>query len=613
MYFVAALDIVFFLSSITGLIFLLRGWKTPLPRDVKLLLAGLLGFILSYSFCLALEWFGLTKALDPFEDIIGALLPMWWAFLFYAFLREIAAHDLRQSKNRLRANEEKYRVLFDEAMVGYIELDNEGRIINVNKKELEMRGYAFEEMVGRFLWDFTVEKGARERFLAKLSGDMPPSKGLERIICRKDGSLFPVLVDDYIVKDENGRIQGMRTIVRDITDLKQIEQEKERLVAQLQQAHKMEAIGTLAGGIAHDFNNILSPIMIHSEMAMMGLPSDTPVQNSLKQIFKAGERARDLVKQILTFARKQEGERITIEISRILKEAIMLLRSTIPTTIDIRYDIDAEQDTVFADPTQLQQIIMNLCTNATHAMEEKGGILEVILENESLDPESAEQFSDLEPGRFVKLTVKDTGQGIEPEIIDKIFEPYFTTKEVDKGTGMGLALVHGIVKNYGGTITVQSEVGKGTAFHVYLPLVEEDVEVLLETREDSIQHSTGSERILFVDDDKAAVDTIQTMLEVLGYKVIARTSSIEALEAFRNNPQRFDLVVTDMTMPNMTGSELAKELMTIRTDIPIILCTGFSEQIDENLAKEIGIKAFVMKPIVMRDIAQTIRGVLDKK
>ena len=260
--------------------------------------------------------------------------------------------------------------------------------------------------------------------------------------------------------------------------------------------------------------------MIHSEMAMMDLPSGSSLQQNMKQINKAGERARDLVNQILTFARKQEKERILIKISRILKEAIKLLRSTIPTTIGIQYDFDSEQDTVLADPTELNQIIINLCTNGAHAMEVKGGILEVILTNENLDSQSANEFHDLEPGRYVKLSVRDTGYGIEPQLMEKIFEPYFTTKEVGKGTGMGLAIVHGIVKSYGGTVTLQSEVGKGTSFHVYLPLVEEDIDVL-ETAQASIHLPTGRGRILFVDDEKGAVDAIQPMLENFGYKVTA--------------------------------------------------------------------------------------------
>ena len=513
---------------------------------------------------------------------------------------------LLQAQEALRESEERYKDLYAEAPVGYVELDNEGRITRANRMQLEMWGCTEDQAIGQHLWELVVEKEESKRLIqAKLSGIEPPSKGLERTYKRIDGSTVPVVIDNAIVKDKEGQIIGMRSIIQDIT-------ERKRLEAQLHQSQKMESIGTLAGGIAHDFNNILSPIMIHSEMAMMGIPPENPLQQNMKQIFKAGERARDLVKQILTFARKQENERIPIKISLILKEVIKLLRSSIPTTINIQYNINPEQDTVLSDPTQLNQIIMNLCTNAAHAMEEKGGTLEVILANYNLDSESADEFSDLEPGRYAKLSVRDTGYGIEPQFMDKVFEPYFTTKEVGKGTGMGLALVHGIVKSYGGAVTVQSELGKGTSFHVYLPLVEEEADIL-ETAKDSVQLPTGTERILFVDDEKSAVDAFQPMLESLGYKVTARTSSIEALEAFRYNSDAFDLVITDMTMPNMAGDELAKKLLQIHPDIPIIICTGFSEKLDERKVQKIGISAYVMKPIAMQQIANTIRQVLDEK
>jgi len=384
--------------------------------------------------------------------------------------------------------------------------------------------------------------------------------------------------------------------------------EKKKMEGQLQQSQKMEAIGTLAGGIAHDFNNILSPIMIHSEMAKMELPSDSPVQHNLKEILKAGGRARDMVKQILIFSRKKEGERVEIKIVPVLKEVLKLLRSTMPTTIDIQQNLEAESGMVLADPTQIHQIMLNLGTNAAHSMRDKGGTLKVSLIQEDLDSEAAAQYTDLNAGSYLKLIVSDTGSGIDTETMERIFEPYFTTKEVGEGTGMGLALIHGIVKNYGGDITVASEPAKGTTFNVYLPRVEADL-APVETQ--SAKLPRGTERILFVDDEKVAVNAIQPMLENLGYDVTARTSSIEALEAFRNSPERFDLVITDMTMPNMTGVELTNEIMKIHPNIPIILCTGFSEQIGEKRAKAMGI-SFLMKPIVMGEMAHTIREVLDK-
>lgn len=423
-----------------------------------------------------------------------------------------------------------------------------------------------------------------------------------------DGTVLDRYSAPVVGKD--GQNFGRIWIFRDITKRKQAEEARENLQAQLIQAQKLESIGTLAGGIAHDFNNILSPIMIHTEMAMADLPPESPLQENMEQIYMASKRARDLVRQILTFARQQGKERIEIKISKILKEAIKLLRSTTPTTIDIQVEIKSEQDTILANPTQIYQIIMNLCTNAHHAMENNGGTLEVHLSNENLDFESIKEFPDLTPGRYLKLTVKDTGQGIEPQFMEKIFEPYFTTKKVGKGSGMGLSLVHGIVKTYGGAIAVKSEVGKGTSFFIYFPLIESP-SVDLEKAKNFTPLPGGTERILFVDDEKAMVDANQSMLEALGYRVTARTSSIEALEAFRNDPHGFDLVITDMTMPNMTGKDLIKNLMSIRPDIPTILCTGFSEIIDKQKAKAMGAKAFLMKPIIRQDMANTIREVLD--
>ncbi len=388
----------------------------------------------------------------------------------------------------------------------------------------------------------------------------------------------------------------------DITERKKIEE-------QLKQAQKMESIGTLAGGIAHDFNNILSPIMIHAEMAMDDLEPDDPLLLSMQEIYKAGERARDLVKQILTFARKRSEEKIMVNASPIIKDAINFIRSTIPSTIDIRFNGQAAQDTVLADPTQLNQIVMNLCANAAHAMNKKGGLLEVTLDNEEILDDEIEGISGLKPGTYLKLTVSDTGSGISPDDIDRIFEPYYTTKRPGEGTGLGLATVHGIVKNYGGDIKVESKIGKGTTFHVYLPMTERKTTIL---KMGDTELPGGNERILFVDDEESAVRAAQKMLERVGYSVTSSTNSLETLETFRKNPEAFDLIITDMTMPNMTGKELASEIKKVKPEIPIILCTGFSDQIDETKAKKIDIDAFIMKPIIRNEIVNTIRDVLDK-
>ena len=476
--------------------------------------------------------------------------------------------------------------------------DMNGRILDVNQRSLEMLGYDKKQLISIPILKLhpATELEVTENAFKETS-----EKGYARFeskFKKADGSIVDVEVSSRITDMEKGFIQG---IIRDVT-------ERNKLQAQLQQAHKMESIGTLAGGIAHDFNNILSPIMIHSEMAMMDLPPDSPIRHSLEQIFKAGERARDMIKQVLAFSRQRQQEKAPIKLSFILKEVIRLLRSSIPATIDIRHSIETEADTVFADPTQMHQVLLNLCTNASYDMREKGGALEIELDDLDLDPETAGRFESLNPGSYLRLTVRDTGHGIDPEVIGRIFEPYFTTKDVGEGTGMGLAVVHGIVKSHGGDITVESELGKGATFRVLFPKYEAYIP---KATEPAFLLQRGTERILFVDDEKAMVDAIQSMLTNLGYQITARTSSIEALELFLNKPEAFDLVITDQTMPNMTGRELAKEIMSIRKDIPIILCTGFSDQIDEHSAKAMGISAFVMKPIVMRQIANTIREVLD--
>ncbi|MEA1970164.1 MAG: ATP-binding protein, partial [Thermodesulfobacteriota bacterium] len=394
----------------------------------------------------------------------------------------------------------------------------------------------------------------------------------------------------------------------EISERKQAEEEKEKLHAQLLQSQKMEAIGTLAGGIAHDFNNILSAVIGYTELSLIKVEKGTSLQTNLQEVLKAGIRAKDLVQQILTFSRQTDHEQGPVQVSLMVKEALKLLRATLPTTIEIQQDIQSNS-AVLGNPTQIHQILMNLCTNAGHAMQKDGGILEVSLVNVEVDADFAARHLDMSPGPHLRLTVSDTGYGIEPAIMERMFDPFFTTKEKGEGTGMGLSVVHGIVKDYGGAITVYSEPGSGSTFNVFLPVFEG--EVRLETKiEEPLPH--GNERILFIDDELAIVDIGRQMLERLGYEVVTRTSSIEALELFRAKPDRFDLVITDMTMPKMTGEEIAREIMLIRPDIPVILCTGFSEKMTAEKAKAKGVKAFLMKPIVMSVTAGTVRQVLDQ-
>ncbi len=392
--------------------------------------------------------------------------------------------------------------------------------------------------------------------------------------------------------------------------LKKREAEKEQLEGQLMHTQKLEAIGTLAGGIAHDFNNILGVIMGYTELALLDIPEGTSLQLKLDEVLKASNRAKEMVNQILTFSRQSKQERKPIQISLIVKEVLKMLRASLPTTIEIRQNFRTGLAPVLSDPTQIHQVLMNLCTNAAHAMRDKGGVLEVSLTDVDIDSDAAAQHPDITPGRYQRLTVSDTGHGMDRAVMKRIFDPFFTTKGPGEGTGMGLAVIHGIVKSHDGAITVHSELGKGTTFQVFFPTIESKVTA---EPEHFAPLLLGNERILFVDDEEALVGMGQQMLESLGYEIVARTSSIDALKVFRTQPDKFDLVITDMTMPNMTGAELAKKIMRIRSDIPIVLCTGFSEVISEEKAKAIGIREFVMKPIIRQKIAKIIRRVLDQE
>lgn len=400
---------------------------------------------------------------------------------------------------------------------------------------------------------------------------------------------------------EDGSIPRILVVIENITERKQLE-------SRIQQSQKMEAIGTLAGGIAHDFNNILSPIIGYTEMMLDNAPEGGELRESLHEVLVASLRASDLVKQILAFSRHEEKELKPVKLQIITKEVIKLMRASIPATIAIKQDIESNCGMVLADPTNIHQIAMNLMTNAYHAMETDGGTLTIRLSEVNISAEDLHSF-DLNPGTFVCFSVSDTGHGIEKHVLDRIFEPYFTTKTNGKGTGLGLSVVHGIVKSYKGEIRVYSEPGKGSVFNVYLPVIHSKREETTIMNHLSVRG--GNEHILLVDDEEPILKMEKQILERLGYKVTTRTSSMEALEAFRASLNKFDLVITDMTMPNMTGEKLAFELKKIRKGIPVIVCTGFSEKISKERAEALGIDGFLIKPIARDDLAKTIRTVMD--
>ncbi|MEJ2170733.1 MAG: ATP-binding protein [Desulfobacterales bacterium] len=378
---------------------------------------------------------------------------------------------------------------------------------------------------------------------------------------------------------------------------------------QLQQVMKLQAIGTLAGGIAHDFNNILFPIVGYTELTMDDIPADSQARKNLEEILKATNRAKELVKQILTFSRQSCHERKPLKVQFLIKEALKLLRATIPSTIEFEINVDENCGHINGDPTQIHQVIMNLCTNAYHAMQENGGKLEIELKEIDISYEKSMERVGMQVGPHLQLTVKDTGCGMDPGVLERIFEPYYTTKEQGKGTGLGLSVIHGIIKNHGGDINVSSQPAEGTTFTVCLPIIDE---IDIETEEVKTASATlGHERILLIDDEEQIIDIEQQILERLGYKVTPKTDSEEALEEFTSLPDHYDLVITDMTMPKMTGDQLARKIMDIKPDIPIILCTGFNETITEEKALAMGIDKFVMKPIVKDELASTIRAVLD--
>ncbi len=487
--------------------------------------------------------------------------------------------------------------------------DSSHRWVLVNDAMCDFLGHIRGELLGRTDHDFLPKEEA-DVFWSK--DELVLSTGQENIneepLTDNKGIVHTVMTKKtlYTDKNEDKYIVG---IARDITDLKQAEKEKIRLEARLTQAQKMEAIGTLAGGIAHDFNNILAVIIGYSELAMLGIRENDEVRDQLKEVLNAGNRARELVKQILAFSRMTEAEYLPIELKIIVKESLKMLRSVIPSNIEIIQNLSAS-GLVMSDPVQINQIMINLCTNAVHAIDKTGGIIKIGLHEAVVDESTAQDIPGLSPGKYFQLTIQDTGKGIPPEIMAKIFEPYFTTKGPGQGTGLGLSVIHGIVKSHNGAITVSSTLNKGTTFTVYFPAIKSGSREN-GPEEEELLHS-GNERILFIDDEKILTNLAAESLGNQGYSVITMTSSIDALKLFRQDPQRFDIVITDMTMPGMTGDRLAQELIKIRHDIPVILCTGYNEHISEEKAKEIGVKEFILKPINIKKLTGSIRKVLDK-
>jgi PAS domain S-box-containing protein len=510
------------------------------------------------------------------------------------------------SEEALRINEEKYRSLFENISDIYYQTDDKGKYTLLSPSVERITGYRPDELIGKNDKLLYVYPKEREKLLSRLHKAKHVDHFEVQLKC-KDNRVIWTSTNAEIIVDKKGNFCGVRGMTRDVSEHKRMEDEKENVMSQLQQSQKMEAIGTLAGGIAHDFNNVLFSIMGYTELTMEDVPKDSLAKKNLEEVMNGAIRASEMIKQILAFSRSTVTEKKPIKIQSVVSEALNLLRTSIPSTIEIRKDINPNCRPVLADSTQIHQVIMNLCTNAYHAMQESGGVLDLMLMEEKII--TNESKGDLPPGSYLKLVVSDTGHGIKNEILEKIFNPYFTTKGLGKGTGMGLSVVHGIIKDHGGDICVSSPTGEGAKFEVYLPLIE--------TQEAESKTAIskplpiGTEHILLVDDEAAIATMATQMLERLGYRVTARTSSVEALALFKIKPDEYDLVITDMTMPNMTGVQLSPRLKEIRPDIPIIICTGFSEIMDEDKAKSAGILAYIMKPFHKDEIARTIRRILD--
>jgi PAS domain S-box-containing protein len=506
------------------------------------------------------------------------------------------ATELLESQNYLKS-------IQNAMQVGLLLINHKTHeIVDVNKAALELIDFPREKVVGEKCFSFLCPSQQSDCPIVVKNQTLDKS---ERVLMDSHGKEIPVIKTATRIK-HNGQDYILETFI-DITEQKEIEAAKVHLENRLTQAQKMEAIGTLAGGIAHDFNNILAAILGYTEMAIDDSPAESIITKDLNQVLKAGHRAKGLVQQILAFSRQENIECLPLQTANILKEVIKMLRPSLPSTIEITQKIATPIGLIFADPTQINQIVMNLCTNAFHAMEETGGTLDISLKEIDLTGEDLVHRSNIEAGTFVQLSICDSGSGIAPEIKDKIFNPYFTTKNTGKGTGMGLSIVHGVVQSYGGFITLYSEPGEGTAVHVFLPVA--DKEISSETETINLV-PVGNERILFIDDEEILAQMGKDMLERLGYQVTVRNNSLLALETFQNQPDQFDIIITDQTMPGMPGIDLARRILQIRPNMPIILCTGYSSTISEEKAKLMGIREFALKPLSKRDIAKLIRKVL---
>lgn len=524
-------------------------------------------------------------------------------------MRRRLADDLQRRKRAesdLRMSEEKYRTLVETMPLGVQLTDREGRIIFSNPAHHRIQNREPGELVGKFIWDLVDAPADKERtrnYYRSLLKEQPHPTTYFSKDRTKNGHLIHTQIDWDYIRDEDGEVQRILSVINDIS-------ESMRLEAELLQARKMESLGTLTGGIAHDFNNILSVIIGNNELAMDDMSDHEAMRKCLEEIQFAALRAKDIVSQLLSYSRKSQQEKGAVKAATLMEDALRFLRPLIPATIKVEADITLKEEILMGVPTQLHMALMNICVNAAQAMEENGGSIQVHAHKVDLKPAMNGKHTRLPPGKHIEITIEDDGPGIPPEVMDRVFDPYFTTKAVGKGSGMGLAVVQGVVQSHDGTIAVQSVHGKGTRFQLLFPLV--PVELSVEREVSLPEIPTGNERILFVDDEASIVMMTDQMLRRLGYQVEGCTHPDDALACFSADPTRFDLLITDMSMPSMSGDQLAAAILKIRPSLPLILSTGYSNKLNGFIPGDLGASAILHKPFIMENLARVVRQALDK-
>ena len=523
---------------------------------------------------------------------------------------QIEIAERKRTEEALRESEERFRELYDDAPVGYHELDDEGRITSVNRTELEMTGYVHDDMLGQPIWTFDAdEETARQQVLALLAGLPPFARDRERIFRRKDGTTFPVLIEDRLLRNEAGRIVGIRATIQDITERKDAEEKMDSLQEQLRQSQKMEAVGRLAGGIAHDFNNLLTVIQGHCEISLLQFRGNNPLREDIVEIKKAADRAGNLTRQLLAFSRRQIMEMKVIDLNSLLRELEKMLRRVMGEDVELVTVLDEHLGKIKVDPGQMEQVVLNLAINARDAMP-SGGKFILETANVRLDEQYARSHIGVEPGHFVTLSVTDTGSGMSPQVKERLFEPFFTTKEKGKGTGLGLSTVYGIIKQSSGNVRVYSEPGHGSTFRIYLPRVDQETDSL-SRRDDAVSMLYGNETVLLVEDEPSVRGLAARVLRNQGYEVLEAVNGDEALQIANRHKGKIDLLLTDVVMPQIGGKELYDQLKPMRADLKVLFTSGYTETAILHQGELPPGVAFLQKPFSPIFLTHKVREILD--